>query len=336
MISWELFWGVFLILLFLLFLLTIIRVLYENLLEYIIIRKCKKKQVNSFSPINSSKSNVKYWYNKSFSNDFQYIYYLSPFKHKLWIASIINWKSFNRYLSIDQFNVIVILASFHLVTINKKITTTDLNYIDNFFSQFLPKDKKSDLIWLLGMYKKNNINLSYELKDNLVLKSLIKGANIYFTTQHKYTLIYYLFELAGSEREIGNQELDFIYRLAKSIGLSKQELNSITSLYFSTYIPYPEAGFTKSTKSKHQSKEKKSYTKNKYQSHTRLENSLSIFNLQKDATNQEIKSAYRQAVKKYHPDRVAHLGEEHVLKATTFFKRITVAYNYLHDSKGIK
>lgn len=315
----SIFWTTLILLLFFIFFLTILRKLYESALNYFIVKKCSRHKVNTYSPVNNSQSNVKYWYNKSFTNDYQYVYNFSPFKNKLWIVSLFNYKDFNRYVSIDQFNVIVILASFHLVTINKVFTTKELNHINHFFSQFLSKDKRSDLIWLLGMYKKNKVNLSVELKSNLGLKSLIKGANIYFTSQHKYSLLYYLFELAASDKEIENQELTFIFNIGQRIGLSKRELNTITSLYFSSYVPFPEVAYNFRGQDFSQSNQKKTSTKNKFKSHSKLENALSIFNLSKEAKNHEIKQAYRKVVKKYHPDKVAHLGEEHVLKSNCIF-----------------
>ncbi len=326
------------IFLFILFLIFAV-IIYLNVLDEKIRKALIKNRINTYSKTNNfENSNVKFWYKKTFTREFhKYVYDLSPFRTSLWIVSIIDRKSFNRYLYIDQFNVVVVLASLHLVMTDDKFTANELGHINQFYSQFLDSKKKSDLIWLLKLYKKNGINLVPELrKGNLVLETVTEGINIYFSKQHKLTLIYYLFELAESDKEISNQELDFIYRLAKSIGLSKQELNSITSLYFSTYIPYPEVGFKRTTKRTHQSSERKGKTQNKYRSHSKLENALSIFNLKEDATNQEIKSAYRQAVKIYHPDLVAHLGEEHVLKATAFFKRVTVAYDYLQECKGIK
>jgi DnaJ like chaperone protein len=227
----------------------------------------------------------------------------------------------------------VVLASFHLVTIDQKFTVKELKHIDNFFSTFLNKNKKDDLIWLLGLYKKNNINLSREKRDNSTLKALVKGANIYFTTQHKYTLLYYLFELAEADKAIENKELKFIFSLGQNIGLSKQDLNSITSLYFSSYIPFPEAKSSTQTE-----KEKTTYSSHKtvsnYIAQSKLQNALSIFNLEESATFEEIKAKYRKMVKKHHPDRVAHLGEEHVKKATALFKQITVAYQYLEQVKG--
>lgn len=324
----------FVFFIFFLFCYAIFRIFYGFALNYYISWKCSKYKVNSYAPIKNDKSNIKFWYNKSFYN-YQYVYNLSPFKKNLWIVSIIKNKSFNRYLSIDQFNVIVVLASYHLVTINKKFSTKELNHIDEFFSQFLTKNKKNDLIWLLGLYKKNNINLRPNLQGNETLRSLIKGINVYFTPQHKYTLLYYLFELAESDNDIENLELNFIFGLGQKIGLSKKELNSITSLYFSTYIPYPETEFSKGKKKKTKEKQSRTRSKSKYVSQSKLENSLSIFNLKKTATNDEIKKAYKKMVKLHHPDRVAHLGEEHVLKATELFKRINVAYEYLEDARGI-
>lgn len=314
-----------------LFLYAIFRITFNFILNLYIQRKCAKNKVNTYSPIKTEKSNVKYWYNKSFY-DYQYVYNLSPFKQNLWVVSIINNKAFNRYLSIDQFNVIVILSSFHLVTIDKNFTIKELNHINNFFSQFLDKNKKSDLIWLLGLYKKNNINLSPELQGDSTLKSLIKGANIYFTTQHKYTLLYYLFELAESDKAIENKELKFIFSLGQSIGLSKKELNAITSLYFSAYIPFPEVEANQ--KKKEKSSRSSNRTISSYISQSKLQNALSIFKLDESASFEEIKKEYKKMVRKHHPDRVVHLGEEHVKKATDLFKEITVAYEYLVKVKG--
>lgn len=321
--------------LFVLFCYAILRIFYGIFLNYYIAKKCAKLKVNTYAPINSKDSNVKFWYNKSFY-EYQYVYNFSPFKKHLWVVSIINNKAFNRYLSIDQFNVIVVLVSYHLVTINKKFTNKELHHIDGFFSQFLDKKKKSNLIWLLGLYNKNNINLDPALKGSTTLRAVIKGINVYFTPQHKFTLLYYLFELAESDKEIDNNELDFIFGLGQKIGLTKKELNSITALYFSSYIPFPEANV--SNKKKTYKKSERTRTNNKYQnaykSQSKFQNALSIFNLDESASIEEIKKEYKKMVRKHHPDKVAHLGEEQVKNATELFKRITVSYEYLVKVKG--
>ena len=47
------------------------------------------------------------------------------------------------------------------------------------------------------------------------------------------------------------------------------------------------------------------------------------------ATREEIKSAYRRLVNQYHPDKVAHLGDEFRELAEQRFKEIQEAYNRL-------
>lgn len=52
------------------------------------------------------------------------------------------------------------------------------------------------------------------------------------------------------------------------------------------------------------------------------------------AGQQEVKRAYREMVKKYHPDRVAHLGEEFRKLAHDKFLEVQAAYDRIRKSAG--
>lgn len=54
-----------------------------------------------------------------------------------------------------------------------------------------------------------------------------------------------------------------------------------------------------------------------------------ILGVEKSATPEEIKHAYRQLANKYHPDKVSHLGEEFREIAHKKFKEIRHAYEQL-------
>ncbi len=54
-----------------------------------------------------------------------------------------------------------------------------------------------------------------------------------------------------------------------------------------------------------------------------------ILGVSPNASKQEIQSAYKQAIKKYHPDKLSHLGEEFSNLANEKFLAIQKAYDLL-------
>ena len=60
-----------------------------------------------------------------------------------------------------------------------------------------------------------------------------------------------------------------------------------------------------------------------------------VLGLSADATAEEIHQAYRRLAAKYHPDKVAHLGEEFRRLAEQRFKEIQAAYQELKQRRGI-
>jgi DnaJ like chaperone protein len=52
-------------------------------------------------------------------------------------------------------------------------------------------------------------------------------------------------------------------------------------------------------------------------------------------SDQEIKKAYRKMAKKYHPDKVAHLGAEHQKGAEEKFKKVQEAYILIKKRRGL-
>ncbi len=55
-----------------------------------------------------------------------------------------------------------------------------------------------------------------------------------------------------------------------------------------------------------------------------------VLGVDKNASQEDIKKAYRQLVNKYHPDKVAHLGDEFQKLADRRFKEIQQAYQILN------
>ena len=65
------------------------------------------------------------------------------------------------------------------------------------------------------------------------------------------------------------------------------------------------------------------------------DSSYKILEVEKTATNDEVKKAYRKMAVKYHPDKVHHLGPEYQKDAQEKFKKINEAYERVKKERGM-
>ena len=64
------------------------------------------------------------------------------------------------------------------------------------------------------------------------------------------------------------------------------------------------------------------------------DNAYKILELDKKATNDQIKKSYRELAKKHHPDKVQHLGDAYVKAAQDKFQQIQKAYQNIKNERG--
>ncbi|HRH38376.1 MAG TPA: DnaJ domain-containing protein, partial [Flavobacteriales bacterium] len=58
--------------------------------------------------------------------------------------------------------------------------------------------------------------------------------------------------------------------------------------------------------------------------------------IDRNSTDDEVKKAYRRMAMKYHPDKVAQLGEEVQKAANEKFKKVQEAYETIQKQRGSK
>ena len=61
-----------------------------------------------------------------------------------------------------------------------------------------------------------------------------------------------------------------------------------------------------------------------------------ILEISSSATNDEVKKAFRKMAKKYHPDKVLHLGKELQESAEDKFVAVNKAYKDIKRERGMK
>jgi len=65
-------------------------------------------------------------------------------------------------------------------------------------------------------------------------------------------------------------------------------------------------------------------------------NAYKVLEIDKLVPDDAVKKAYRRMAKKYHPDRVEHLGKEHQEGAEAKFRQVQEAYEHIQKERGFK
>jgi len=65
-----------------------------------------------------------------------------------------------------------------------------------------------------------------------------------------------------------------------------------------------------------------------------VDGAYKILEVEKSATDAEIKKAYRDLAKQHHPDKVQHLGEAYVKAAREKFQQLQKAYEQIKTERG--
>lgn len=116
----------------------------------------------------------------------------------------------------------------------------------------------------------------------------------------KLQILHYLYGIANADGEIHASEINIIQFIAINIGLSQSEHNSVKSM------------FIKETDSAYE-----------------------ILGVSKTATNEEIKKVYRKMAVKFHPDKVANMGEDIQNAAKVKFQTLNEAYETIKKERNI-
>ena len=66
-----------------------------------------------------------------------------------------------------------------------------------------------------------------------------------------------------------------------------------------------------------------------------IDSAYKILEIDSNASDGEVKKAYRKMAVKYHPDKVAHLGKEIQRTAEEKFKAVSDAYNEIKRQRNI-
>jgi DnaJ like chaperone protein len=138
------------------------------------------------------------------------------------------------------------------------------------------------------------------LKKDYDLQQVGNQIKQYMEYPSRLQLMHFLFGLAAADNHVHAAELSTISQISVILGIRKPDFESIKAM------------FIKDTTSAYR-----------------------ILEVTPDASEEELKKAYRRMALKYHPDRVAHLGDDLQKASNTKFQELNSAYDQIKKERGI-
>lgn len=157
----------------------------------------------------------------------------------------------------------------------------------------------------VGMYGKERANQAFRLfkeinkQQNISTRQVCLQIRQMMQHPSRLQLVHFLFGIAKADGVVTEDEEQQINLMAGYLGISTADYQSIKAMFYNS-----------------------------------SDNAFKILEIDKTATNDDIKKAYRKMAKKYHPDKVIHLGEEHRHGAEEKFRQVQAAYEQLQKERG--
>ncbi len=143
--------------------------------------------------------------------------------------------------------------------------------------------------------------LSQILQHDVSVQDVCLQIKQYMEYESRLQLLHFLYGIAAADHDIDPREIDIIKYISNLLGISEDDYVSIKAMFIKDQFgPYK------------------------------------ILEINPDASNEEVKKAFRLMAIKYHPDKVSHLGEDIQHSAKIKFQQLNEAYEKIKKQRGLK
>lgn len=137
------------------------------------------------------------------------------------------------------------------------------------------------------------------LKQEIPLHDVCIQIKHYMPHSQRLQIIHYLFGISKADGHVHELELQTIHTIANYLGVNAADFNSLKAMYFRD-----------------------------------VNSDYKILEIEPSASDEEVKKAYRKMAIKFHPDKVASLGEEVQKGAKEKFQKVLQAYENIKKQRG--
>lgn len=159
--------------------------------------------------------------------------------------------------------------------------------------------------YFVRAYGKERANATFRTFNEVVKKRQINPLNIcqYLNGRTRYEvrlqIIHFLFGIAQADGQVSKPEIQILDQISGYFRINRPDFESIKAMF----VKNADSAYT-------------------------------ILEINKNATNDEVKKAYRAMAKKYHPDKLQHMDEAHQKGAQEKFREVQEAYETIQKERG--
>ena len=139
------------------------------------------------------------------------------------------------------------------------------------------------------------------LKQDYNIRDVSMQISNYMDYASRLQLLHYLFGIALADGQSHPDEISMIDLISNYMGIKPNDIDSIKAMFIKDQ-----------------------------------ESAYKILEISADATDDEVKKAYRRMATKYHPDKVVHLGPDIQKAAKEKFQMLNQAYTRIKKQRGMK
>lgn len=135
--------------------------------------------------------------------------------------------------------------------------------------------------------------------DHIPLEQICQDIRMRTTEEVRIQLLHYLFGIAKADGHVAEGEIRMLDRISQLLGIPNMDFESVKNMFYRD-----------------------------------VNSDYKVLGIEPNATDEEVKKAYRQMAVRYHPDKVSQMGEEHQKGAKEKFQKIQEAYENIKKSRG--